>query len=138
MSGLSAEDEFPKVSKDCAAGLEILLTFCWRIFKRTVAMNCWHISTHYLFQNSSNKALNDIYEKLIAPHEAHLENFDWFGLSLICSEKKYAHFGSTFYLLIPMLRPQCSFTLIPRAYYPGMFTIATTKRSPYHGILNYK
>jgi hypothetical protein len=28
MSGLSAEDEFPKVSKDCAAGLEILLTFC--------------------------------------------------------------------------------------------------------------
>jgi hypothetical protein len=82
--------------------------------------------------------LNDIYEKLIAPHEDHFDSFDYYGLSLICSEKKYAHFGSAYMLLIRENIPHCSFTFIPRAYYPGMFTIATTKRSPYHGILNYK
>ena len=138
MSGLLAEEGFPKFRSDCAAGLEILLTFSWRIFKRTVALNCWHITTHRLFQNSSNKLMRDIYEKLIAPHEDQLELYDTFGLSLICSEKKYAHLVSAYILMIPMNHINCSFSLIPRAYYPGMYTIALAKNSPYRGILNFK
>jgi hypothetical protein len=82
--------------------------------------------------------MRDIYGKLIAPHEANFQSMDRYGLSLICSEKKYAHFGSVYMLLISWNRPRCSFTLIPRAYVPGMFTIATAKRSPYRGILNFK
>ena len=138
MSCLSVEDEFPHFRRDCAAGLEILLTYCWERFKRNVVINCWQISTYHLFQNSSNKLFRDIYEKLIAPHEATFLIFDLYGLFLVCNEKKYAHFGSAYMLLIPTFRPNCSFTLIPRAYYPGMFTIATSKRSPYRGILNFK
>ena len=136
ISGLSAEDEFPKVHRDCAAGLEILLTFCWEILKKIVTMNCWHTSTHHLFQNSTNKLLSDIYEKLIAPHEAQLAPFEM--PLLVCTEKKYAHLMSAYLLLIYPLPPNCSITLIPRAYYPGMYTIATVKRSPYRGILNFK
>jgi hypothetical protein len=82
--------------------------------------------------------LNDIYEKLIKPHEDYLAPHDALILPLICSEKKYAHFGSVYLLLIKGNRLNCSVTLIPRAYYPGMYTIATVKRSPYHGILNFK
>jgi len=138
ISGLPAEDEFPKAHRDCSAGLEIILTFCWGLFKIIVAMNCWHISTHHLFQNSSDKVLRDIYKKLIAPHEANFGVIDSFGLPTICSDKKYAHFVSAYILMIPGNLPSCSFTFIPRAYYPGMFTIATAKRSPYRGILNFK
>jgi hypothetical protein len=82
--------------------------------------------------------LRDIYEKLIAPHEANFAKLDAWGLSQICREKTYAHFGSAYMLLIPANRPRCSFTFIPRAYYPGMFTIATAKKSAYRGILNFK
>jgi len=59
-------------------------------------------------------------------------------LPLICDDKKYAHFVPLYPLLLPMNRINCSFTLIPRAYYPGMHTIATAKSSPYRGILNFK
>jgi len=82
--------------------------------------------------------LKDIYKKLIAPHEVHFGYMDSFGLPMICSDKKYAHFVSAYMLLIPQNLPSCSFTFIPRAYYPGMFTIAMAKRSPYRGILNSK
>jgi hypothetical protein len=82
--------------------------------------------------------MRDIYQKLIAPHEDDFIPFDTYGLGQICSEKKYAHFGSLYMLFLPFNRPNCSFILVPRAYYPGMFTIATAKRSPFHGILNFK
>jgi len=82
--------------------------------------------------------MRDIYEKLIAPHEAELEFYDLIGLHLICSEKKYAHLVSAYILMIPINRITCSFTLIPRAYYPGMYTIALAKKSPYRGIFNFK
>jgi hypothetical protein len=82
--------------------------------------------------------LRDIYEKLIAPNENSLDFNDVFGLPRLCREKKYAYFASTYMLLMPIYLPPCSITLIPRAYYPGMFTIAMAKRSPYRGILNFK
>jgi hypothetical protein len=96
------------------------------------------MSTHHLFQNSSNKLLRDIYQRLIAPYEADFKTHDSKAMPLVCSEKKYAHIVSAYLLLFPMNRPRCSFTLIPRAYYPGMYTIATVKKSPYRGILNFK
>jgi hypothetical protein len=82
--------------------------------------------------------MRDIYEKLIAPDEVRLGRYDSFGLTLICSDKKYAHFGPLHLLLKPTSRPRCSFTLIPRAYYPVMHSIATAKKSPYRGIFNFK
>jgi len=82
--------------------------------------------------------MRDIYEKLIAPHEDQLGFHDLFGLPLVCSEKKYAHLVSAYMLMIRMNRINCSFTLIPQAYYPGMYTIALAKNSPYRGILNFK
>jgi len=82
--------------------------------------------------------MRDIYEKLIAPHEDQLGLYDMFVLPLICSEKKYAHLVSAYILMIPMNHITCSFRLIPRAYYPGMYTIALAKNSPYRGILNFK
>jgi len=82
--------------------------------------------------------MRDIYGKLIAPYEANFGQHDSMGLQLICNETKYAHFGSAYILLMRAFRPRCSFTLIPQAYFPGMYTIATAKRSPYHWILNFK
>jgi hypothetical protein len=82
--------------------------------------------------------MKNIYEKLIAPHEDQFESHDSLALSLICSDKKYAHLVSVYLLLIKSNRPYCSFTLIPRAYYPGMYTITIAKKSPYRGIFNFK
>jgi hypothetical protein len=82
--------------------------------------------------------MRDIYEKLIEPHEAEFQVFDAIGIQLICSDKKYAHLVSAYLFVISVNRPHCSFTLIPRAYYPGMYTIALAKKSPYRGILNFK
>jgi hypothetical protein len=82
--------------------------------------------------------MRDIYKKLIAPHEAEFELHDAIGIHLICSDKKYAYLVSAYMLLIPGSRPLCSFTLIPRAYYPGMYTVALAKKSHYRGILNFK
>jgi len=81
--------------------------------------------------------MRGIYEKLIAPHEVNLGWHDSYGLDLICSENKYAFFGST-NLLITSRHPHCSFTLVPRAYYAEMFTVATAKRSSFHGILKFR
>jgi hypothetical protein len=82
--------------------------------------------------------LTDIYEKLIAPHEDTFGQFEAWELSKICRYKNYAHFGPAYLLLLKYNRPPCSFTLIPQAYYPGMYTIPTMKKSAYHGILNFK
>jgi hypothetical protein len=96
------------------------------------------MSTNSLFQNSSDKVLKDIYAKLIAPNEAVLDLNDWGGFTRLCHDRNYAHFASAYMLLIPGYLPPCNIKLIPRAFYPGMFTIATAKRSSYRGILNYK
>jgi hypothetical protein len=82
--------------------------------------------------------LRDIYVKLIAPIEHLMEPSDWEGLYRLCRDRKYAHLASDYMLLMPMALPPCSISLVPRAYYPGMFTIATAKRNPYRGILNFK
>jgi hypothetical protein len=82
--------------------------------------------------------LTDIYEKLIAPYEDTFGEYEKWQLYKICREKKYAHFGSAYMLLLKSNRPPCSITLIPQAYYPGMYTIPTVKKSAYHGILNFK
>jgi hypothetical protein len=82
--------------------------------------------------------LKDIYVKKIAPHEDNFEAWDYVGLEELCIDNKYAYFISAYMLLIPGFLPNCSFTFIPRAYYPGMFSIPTAKRSPYRGILNFK
>jgi len=82
--------------------------------------------------------LKDIYVKKIAPHEHTFHYWDLYGLKEICVDKKYAFLVSAYMLLIELNQPPCSFDFIPRAYYPGMFTIPTAKRSPYRGILNFK
>jgi hypothetical protein len=105
-----------------------LLYFVVRSFRNTV--RC-------LFQNSSDELLRDIYRKLIAPFEATLDLNDYPGLQRLCYDRNYAHLASDYMLLLPGCLPQCSITLVPQAFYPGTMAIATAKRSPYLGLLNF-
>ncbi|XP_021923392.1 probable glutamate receptor isoform X2 [Zootermopsis nevadensis] len=89
------------------------------------------------FKNSSNELLRDIYWKMIAPHEATLELTDFPGLQRLCYDRNYAHLASDYMLVLPGYLPQCSITLVPQAFYPGTMALATVKRSPYLGLLNY-
>jgi hypothetical protein len=90
-----------------------------------------------LFQNSNDKVLRDIYNKLIAPYEAALDISDYTGLQRLCYDRKYAHFVADYMLMLPGFTPQCGITFVPRAFYPGTMAIGMPKQSPYLGLMNF-
>jgi hypothetical protein len=94
-------------------------------------------ATGCLFQNSTDKVLREIYNKLIAPYEAALDISDYTGLQRLCSDRKYAHCVSDYMLLLPLFMPPCSITFVPRAFYPGTMAIGMAKMNPYRGIMDF-
>jgi hypothetical protein len=84
------------------------------------------------------KLLKNIYKRLIAPYESTFLQSDVEGLRRLCYEKKYAYMTSTYNLMKKGYMPNCSVSLIPHAFYPGLLAIPMAKRSPYRGLLNYK
>jgi hypothetical protein len=91
-----------------------------------------------MFQKSGVKLLQNIYNRHIAPHEHTLSYSDVEGLRRLCYDKKYAHMTSDYNLLKEGYRPNCSISLIPRAFFRGLLAIPVGKNSPYMGLLNYK
>jgi hypothetical protein len=81
--------------------------------------------------------LRGIYDKLIAPYEFVLDFYDLPGLQRLCYDRKYAHCLPDYMLLLPGFMPPCSFTFVPRAFYPGSMAIAMVKKSPYLGLMNF-
>jgi hypothetical protein len=92
----------------------------------------------YVFQKARVKLLQNIYERLIAPNEHTLTYSDVEGLRRLCYDKKYAHMTSDYNLLKEGYMPNCSISLIPRAFFRGLLAIPVKKESPYLGLLNYK
>jgi hypothetical protein len=84
------------------------------------------------------KLLQNIYERLIAPHENTLTDSDIDGLRRLCYDKKYAHMTTDYNLLKEGYRPNCSVSMIPRALFFGFIAIVIEKKSPYLGLFNYK
>jgi hypothetical protein len=91
-----------------------------------------------MFQTSTDSHLKIIYDRLIAPHESTLTFSDIEGLQRLCYEKKYAHITSDYNLLREGFLPNCSISLIPKAFTRRLLAIPLAKKSPYLGLLNYK
>ena len=91
-----------------------------------------------MFQASKEKLLKLIYNRLIAPHESTLNFSNIEGLRRLCYEKKYAHMVSDYTLLREGFMPNCSISLIPKAFMRGWLAIPLAKKSPYLGLLNHK
>jgi len=91
-----------------------------------------------MFQTSTDSLLKLTYDTLIAPHESTLTFSDVEGLRRLCHEKKYAHVTSNYNLLREGYMPNCSISLIPKAFFRGLLTFPLAKNSPFLGLLNHK
>jgi len=91
-----------------------------------------------MFQTSKGNLMKRIYDRLVAPHESTLAYSDIEGLRRLCYEKKYAHISSNYNFLREGFMPNCSISLIPKAFIRGQFAIPLAKKSPYLGLLNHK
>jgi len=91
-----------------------------------------------VFQTSRNSRLKLIYDKLIAPHESTLNYDDIGGLRRLCYDRKYAHVTGTYNLQLKGYLPNCSISVIPKAFYRGLLAFPFAKKSPYLGLVNHK
>ena len=91
-----------------------------------------------MFQTSTDSLLKLIYYRLIAPHESTLTFSDTDGLRRLCYDNKYAYITADYILLQEEFMPNCSISLIPKAFIRGLLAFPLSKKSPYLGLLNHK
>jgi hypothetical protein len=95
-----------------------------------------HCTALFLFQNSKDPLMNQIYDKLVAPYEDSLPVDDIEGLRRLCSIRNYALAAHTFNLINVGYIPNCSITVVPEAFFPATIAVALSENSPYKEVFN--
>ncbi|XP_069696320.1 uncharacterized protein [Periplaneta americana] len=81
--------------------------------------------------------MQQIYQRLIAPHEATLPQSVLEGLQRMCSTHKRAYFASLHGVSTMLANMNCSPVVVPHAYVPGSIAMSIAKHSPYRGLFKY-
>jgi hypothetical protein len=92
----------------------------------------------FIFQDSNDTVIRQIYDKLMAPYEYFMLKDDIVGLERVCGMEKYALVTDNFMLINLRFVPNCSVTYIPKACFPGSLAVALTQDSPYRKLFNQK
>jgi hypothetical protein len=82
--------------------------------------------------------MQQIYQKLIAPHENALPQSVLEGLQKVCSGHKHAYFASQHGVMALLRNLSCSPVVVPQVYIPGTIAMSIAKNSPYRDLFKYK
>jgi hypothetical protein len=90
----------------------------------------------FLFQNSKDPLMSQIYDKLVAPYENSLPVDDIEGIEHLCSIRNYALASHTFNLINLGRIPNCTITALPEAFFPASVAVAFSENSPYKEVFS--
>jgi hypothetical protein len=81
--------------------------------------------------------MQQLYQKLIAPHEDDLPMSVQEGLQRVCSRNRQAYFASQHAVTTLLSNLSCAPVFVPRAYVPGTISMSIAKNSPFQGLFKY-
>ncbi|XP_069696795.1 glutamate receptor U1-like [Periplaneta americana] len=94
-------------------------------------------SAFSFFRNTTDKLMQDIYWRLIAPQQQALPRTTSEGLQRVCEDYKYAFLATRESTEQLAANLSCRLTALPRAYLPGSRAMAVARGSPYLGVFSH-
>jgi hypothetical protein len=97
-----------------------------------------HLIKIIFFQLATGGIESAVYKKLIAPFKNDLPSNPVDGFSRVCTDHKYAYFGSNTIRKLYSKTLPCQSVPLPETFYRDQWAFIISKNSSYKGIINWR